>query len=694
MKFSLKSITSNIVPVFLLLVIVLIIIPLPTWLLDFMLVLNISISLIILLMTMYIKSPLEFSIFPSLLLVTTIFRLSLNISSTRLILGNKGDAGQVVYAFGHFVTGNNAVVGFIVFILIAVVQFLVITKGAERVAEVSARFTLDAMPGKQMAIDADLNSGLIDEATAKKRRSDVQRESDFFGAMDGASKFVKGDAIFSIVAAFVNLIGGAVIGLAVEGMDFGSVLSTYSIATVGDGLVSQIPALLISTSMGMIVTRNASEDNLNADMRQQLTSQPRVLCIAGGVMVIAMVIPGFPKLACLMCGALLITCGILLMRSAPAEAEALAAQAAEEQAMEENKQALSEMEYYKDIDNVYKLLNVEPIEMEFGYSLIPLADEASGGTFIERVIIFRKQFALDMGMVFPSIRMRDNQHINPNQYVIKIKGEVVAQNEVLVDHYLALDSGNVTREVDGIDTVEPAFNIPAKWIAEEDKLAADMAGYTLIDPTSVMITHLSEVIRQHAYELLSRQDVKTMLDKLKETSPATVEDIVPSVVSVAYLQKVLSMLLKEGVPIRDLETILETLSDYQHTLKDIDITVEYVRQALKRTITRRFADAGQIRVLTLDTETENKIVAGVKKSEQGSYLALDPVTIQKLMNSLNEQIERVKEVVPSPIVLTSPIVRVYFKKLVDQFIPNITVLSFNEIDNTVQIQAVGNVVIS
>lgn len=694
MKFSLKSITNNIVPVFLLLVIVLIIIPLPTWLLDFMLVLNISISLIILLMTMYIKSPLEFSIFPSLLLVTTIFRLSLNISSTRLILGNKGNAGQVVYAFGHFVTGNNAVVGFIVFILIAVVQFLVITKGAERVAEVSARFTLDAMPGKQMAIDADLNSGLIDEATAKKRRSDVQREADFFGAMDGASKFVKGDAIFSIVAAFVNLIGGAVIGLAVEGMDFGSVLSTYSIATVGDGLVSQIPALLISTSMGMIVTRNASEDNLNADMRQQLTSQPRVLCIAGGVMVIAMVIPGFPKLACLMCGILLITCGILLMRSAPKEAEVLAAQAAEEQAMEENKQALSEMEYYKDIDNVYKLLNVEPIEMEFGYSLIPLADEASGGTFIERVIIFRKQFALDMGMVFPSIRMRDNQHINPNQYVIKIKGEVVAQNEVLVDHYLALDSGNVTREVDGIDTVEPAFNIPAKWIAEEDKLAADMAGYTLIDPTSVMITHLSEVIRQHAYELLSRQDVKTMLDKLKETSPATVEDIVPSVVSVAYLQKVLSMLLKEGVPIRDLETILETLSDYQHTLKDIDITVEYVRQALKRTITRRFADAGQIRVLTLDTETENKIVAGVKKSEQGSYLALDPVTIQKLMNSLNEQIERVREVVPNPIVLTSPIVRVYFKKLVDQFIPNITVLSFNEIDNTVQIQAVGNVVIS
>ena len=692
MHFNLKSLTNNLIPVFLLLVIVLIIIPLPTWLLDFMLVLNISVSLIILLMTMYIKSPLEFSIFPSLLLVTTIFRLSLNISSTRLILGNGGNAGQVVYAFGHFVTGNNTVVGFIVFILIAIVQFLVITKGAERVAEVSARFTLDAMPGKQMAIDADLNSGLIDEATAKKRRSDVQREADFFGAMDGASKFVKGDAIFSIVAAFVNLIGGAIIGLAMNGMDFSTVLSTYSIATVGDGLVSQIPSLLISTSMGMIVTRNASEDNLNTDMRRQMTSQPRVLCIAGGVMILAMVIPGFPKLACLMCGSLLIACGILLMRSVPVT-EAEQASRAEEQAMEENKQALSEMEYYKDIDNVYKLLNVEPIEMEFGYSLIPLADESAGGTLIERVVIFRKQFAIDMGMVFPSIRMRDNQHINPNQYVIKIKGEVVAQNEILVDHYLALDSGNVTKEIDGIDTIEPAFGIPAKWIPEDKKLAADMAGYTLIDPTSVMITHLSEVIKEHAYELLSRQDVKTMLEKLKETSAATVDDIVPSIVSVAYLQKVLCMLLKEGVPIRDLETILETLSDYQNTLKDIDITVEYVRQALKRTITRRFADAGQIRVLTLDTETENKIVAGVKKSEQGSYLALDPVTIQKLMNALNEQIDRVKEVVPNPIILTSPIVRVYFKKLVDQFIPNITVLSFNEIDNTVQIQAVGNVAI-
>jgi flagellar biosynthesis protein FlhA len=349
------------------------------------------------------------------------------------------------------------------------------------------------------------------------------------------------------------------------------------------------------------------------------------------------------------------------------------------------------MEYYKDIDNVYKLLNVEPIEMEFGYSLIPLADESAGGMLIERVVIFRKQFALDMGMVFPSIRMRDNQHINPNQYVIKIKGEIVAQAEVLVDHYLALDSGNVTREIDGIDTVEPAFNIPAKWIHESDKMTADIAGYTLIDPTSVIITHLSEIIKSHAHELLSRQDVKTMLDKLKATNPTVVEDIVPGIVSVQYLQKVLCILLKEGVPIRDLQTILETLADNQHTLKDVDITTEYVRQALKRTITRRFAEGGQIRVLTLDTETENKIVASVKKSEQGSYLAMEPQTIQQLVTSINTQIDKIKDIVSAPIVLTSPIVRIYFKKLIDQFIPNITVLSFNEIDNSVQIQAVGNI---
>jgi len=685
-----KNILNNSVTVFVILAIFLIIIPLPTWLLDMLFVVNIALSLVILLFTMYIKEPLEFSIFPSMLLITTIFRLGLNISSTRLILMNQGNAGQIVASFGQFVMGGNAVIGFIVFILITVVQMLVVTKGAERVAEVTARFTLDAMPGKQMAIDADLNSGIITEDEAKIRRQKIQRESDFFGAMDGASKFVKGDATFSIVAAIVNLLGGAVMGLVFDGMEFMDVLNVYSLATVGDGLCSQVPALFISTSMGMIVTRSASEDTLNSDIKNQMSAQPLVMLIAGGVMLVMMLIPGFPKVQLFVLGAALIALGVVLMRT---QKEAAIRTDAAVQEMEANREALSEMEYYKDIDNVYKLLNVEPIEMEFGYSLIPLADENSGGTLIERVVIFRKQFAMDMGMVFPSVRMTDNQHINPNQYVIKIKGEIVAHAEILMDHYLALDSGSVTKEVDGIDTVEPAFNIPAKWISEQNKLRAEIAGYTLIDPTSVIITHLSEIIKNYSHELLSRQDVKTMLDKLKHTNPTIVEDIVPNIVSPAYLQKVLCLLLKEGVPIRDLQTILETIADNQHNMKDVDITTEYVRQALKRTITRRFSDGGQIRVLTLDTETENKIVASVKKSEQGSYLAMDPQTIQVLIASLNEQIDKVKDVVPMPIVLTSPIVRIYFKKLIDQFIPNVTVLSFSEIDNSVQIQAVGNVTI-
>ena len=682
-----KKILSSAVAIFVILVVVLIIIPLPTGLIDFAIVINIALSLTILLMSMLIKNVLDFSVFPSILLITTLFRLGLNISTTRQILGNAGDAGKVVKTFGEFVIQGNAAVGFIIFIIIVIVQFLVITKGAERVSEVSARFTLDAMPGKQMAIDADLNTGLIDEQEAKRRRADVQREADFFGAMDGASKFVKGDSIMSIVTAFINLIGGVVMGMVMEGMDFSTCISTYTIATIGDGLCSQLPALFISTAMGMIVTRTASETDLNTDVIGQFSRQPIAIMIAGGVVLCLMVIPGFPKPQLFITGVGLIALGFTLNRT-------LSGKSAEDEATEKERQAqeaLSETEYYKDIDNVYKLLSVEPIEMEFGYSLIPLADESAGGTFIERVVIFRKQFAQEMGMVFPSVRMRDNQNINPNKYVIKIKGEAVADGEILIDHYLALDNGSVSQEIDGIDTIEPAFHIPAKWISEDKKIMADIAGYTLIDPTSVMITHLSEIIKSHANELLSRQDVKTMVDKLKETNPAIVEDTVPNVVSIAYLQKVLGNLLKEGVPIRDLQTVLETLSDYSSSLKDIDITTEYVRQALKRTITRRFNDAGQIRVITLDANVENKIVGAVKKSEQGSYLALDPETIQAIVQSLQVQLDKVRDVIPTPIVLTSPIVRVYFKKLIDQFIPNVVVLSFNEIDNSVQIQAVGNI---
>ncbi len=682
-----KRILNNSVAAFVILIVLLIIIPLPTPIIDVMLVINIGLSLTILLTTMYIRKVLDFSIFPSVLLITTLFRLGLNVSTTRQILGNAGNAGKIVQTFGNFVAQGNLGVGFVIFIIIVIVQFLVITKGAERVSEVSARFTLDAMPGKQMAIDADLNSGLIDEQQAKARRAEIQAEANFFGAMDGASKFVKGDSIMSIVTAVINLLGGMIIGLVAEGMDFSTCLQTYTIATIGDGLCSQLPSLLISTSMGMIVTRTSSDNDFNTDVIRQFSNQPRVLMIAGGVLMVLMFIPGFPKITMTVVGIILIALGIILQRKLRAENEVSEV----EREMKQNAEALSEMEYYKDIDNVYKLLNVEPIEMEFGYSLIPLADESSGGTFIERVVIFRKQFAIDMGMVFPSVRMRDNQNINPNQYVIKIKGEAVAQSEILVDHYLALDSGNVTQQIDGIDTIEPAFHIPAKWVSEDKRVMADIAGYTLIDPTSVMITHLSEVIKEHAHELLSRQDVKTMLDKLKETNPSIVEDVIPNVVSVAYLQKVLSLLLKEGVPIRDLQTILETLSDYSSSLKDIDITTEYVRQALKRTITRKFNDAGQIRVLTLDAGIENKIVASVKKSDQGSYLALDPDMIQNIVRATTAQIEKVREVIPSPIILTSPIVRVYFKKLIDQFMPNITVLSFNEIDGTVQIQSVGNI---
>lgn len=679
--------TENITTVFMVVIVLLIIIPLPTWLLDLAFVLNMAISLIILIMTMNIRSALEFSIFPSVLLVTTLIRIALSISSTKLIL-QSGYAGNMVKAFGEFVGGNNLVIGFIVFIIIVLVQFIVITKGSERVAEVAARFTLDAMPGKQMAIDADLNAGIIDENTARTRRSNIQREADFYGSMDGATKFVKGDAIMSIILVFVNIIGGVIIGIVMNGGDFASVMQTYTIATIGDGLVSQVPALMISVATGMIVTRAASEESLNIDFGRQFLSQPRTLMIAGGVLAFLGILPGFPTIQLFVIGGGFIFLGVYLSRTqgqlALAEGLAEAPVAAEGSPQ-------GDLEYYRDIDNVYKLLNVEQIEMEFGYSLLPLVDERSGGSLIERVVIFRKQFAVDMGMVIPSVRMRDNAQINPNQYLIKIKGEEVARGEVLVDHYLALDPGGDLPHVDGIETVEPAFGIPARWISEENRMTADIAGYTLIDPTSVMMTHLTEVLKAHAHELLSRQDIKSILEKLKEQNPTVVEDVVPNVVSVAYLQKVLAMLLKEGVPIRDMATILETLGDYAGSVKDVDIVTEYVRQALKRTITHRFAEGGQLRVITLDAELENRIVGSVKKNDQSSYLAMDPDGIQTIVSSLTNQLDKVRDIIPNPIVLTSPVVRVYFKKLIDQFVPHVTVLSFSEIDGNVQIQAIGNI---
>ncbi|MCH5207879.1 MAG: flagellar biosynthesis protein FlhA [Oscillospiraceae bacterium] len=684
-----KKILGNSMVLFIIFIVLAIIIPLPSWLLDFLIMVNIALSLIILVMTMFIKEALEFSVFPTVLLLSTVFRLSLNISTTRGILSS-GYAGEVIKAFGDFVMGGNAIVGFLIFIIIVLVNFIVITKGSERVSEVAARFTLDAMPGKQMAIDADLNSGLINEEQAKKRRSNIQREADFYGSMDGATKFVKGDAIMSIITTLVNLIGGVIIGMVQNGGDFGTILNTYSLATVGDGLCSQIPSLLISVATGMIVTRAASEDSLIKDLKAQFTEQPFVLLIAGIVVVVMMFIPGFPWYILLMLGIMLISGSIFLNRNKKkmAQLELAERQKAEQAELEKPK---TDNDYYRDIDNVFKLLNVEPIEMEFGYSLLRLVDEKSGGNFIDRVVIFRKQFAMDMGMVIPSVRMTDNPEINPNLYIIKIKGEEVARGEILVDHYLALDSGDVTSQIEGIDTVEPAFGLPAKWISEDKKIMADVAGYTLIDPVSVMITHWSEIMKRYAHELLSRQDVNTMIENVKKTNPIVVEDLIPKVISVGYLQKVLGNLLKESIPVRDMETILETLGDHANVLKDIDIATEYVRQSLKRTITHRFAEANSLRVITLDTQIEDMIVSSVKKNEQGSYLAMPPDIIQSIVAATNNEIDKIKDVIPTVIILTSPVVRIYFKKLTEQFISNITVLSYSEIDAAAQIQAIGNI---
>lgn len=677
------KIFNNIISIFVIVIVALLIVPLSTPILDFMFIMNLALSLVILLLTMYVRETLDLAIFPSLLLVTTLARLALNVSSTRSILSNNGYAGEVVKTFGQFVIRGNVVVGLVIFLIIVLVQFIVITKGAERVSEVSARFTLDAMPGKQMAIDADLSSGMIDEEQARARRLKIQKEADFFGAMDGASKFVKGDAIISIVITVVNLIGGVAIGF-MNGGDFQTVLSTYSISTVGDGLMSQIPALLISVATGMLVTRSTSDADLNTDVIQQFTKQPMVLMIAGAVMPFLILI-GFPPIQVLLIAVTLVGGGLIIYRMEKRQTEEVPEAPA---VMEE---VTSEVDYYKNLDNVYALLTVDPICIEVGYSLLPLVDQNSGGRFMDRIVMLRKQFADELGIVIPPVRMRDSSQINPNQYEVKLKGETVAIGEVLVDHYLALAPGALAPddEIDGIDTVEPAFGMPAKWISDDKRVKAEMAGYTLIDATSVIVTHLSELIRAHAYELLTRQEVKKMLENLKKTNPTIVEETVPSVISQNELQKVLRNLLRESVPISDMETILETLADYAPTVKDSDILTEYVRQALKRTITHRFSEAGQLKVLSLDSEIENKIINSVKKMEGGAYLALDPAIIQKIVASTTKKVEEMRQMVQVPIILTSPIVRVYYKKMLDQFCPNVVVLSFNDVDSSVQIQSLG-----
>lgn len=687
-----KRLLNNAVAVFVIVIVLLLIIPLSPFLLDVMIIINISLSMIILLISMNIKEPLDFSIFPSLLLVTTLFRLGLNVASTRNILTNSGSAGQVIQAFGEFVLQGNVIVGFIIFLIIIFVQFLVITKGAERVAEVAARFTLDAMPGKQMAIDADLSSGLINEQQARERREKIQREADFYGAMDGATKFVKGDAIMALVITAVNLIGGAAIGMIQGGMGISEVLSVYSIATVGDGLVSQLPALLISTATGMIVTRAVSEGSLNEDVTKQFLAQPRTMMITGFFLLVLTLVPGMPVFQLVVVALILIFGGLYLSRKMQKEAEAFAAGMAADAKKEEAPQ--TEEDYYKDINNVYSLIGVEPIEMEFGYSLIPLVDESSGGKMLNRIVIFRRQYAQEMGFVIPSVRLRDSSSLNTNQYLIKVKGEEVARGEILVDHYLALEPASPSGEIDGIETIEPAYGIPSKWILPENKEMAEIYGYTVIDPLSVMLTHLSETIKKHAYELLTRQEVVQLVDSLKKTSAELVEETIPNVVSYGNFQKILVALLKEGIPIKDLETILETVSDCAASGIDINSIIEQVRTALKRTITRKFCTGGQMRVLTLDAELEKKMVESMTKSEQSVYLALSPEIMQHVVEQIGEELKKFNELSQDPIILTSQVIRIYVYRMLEPFYPGIYVLAFNEISSNIQIQAIGNITAS
>ena len=595
----------------------------------------------------------------------------------------------------------------IIYMIIVLMQFIVITKGAERVSEVAARFTLDAMPGKQMAIDADLNSGLINEQQAKIRREKIQREADFYGSMDGATKIVKGDSVMSLITTAINLIGGSIIGLLQSGQDIGTVLNTYSIATVGDGLVGQIPSLLISTATGMIVTRAVSEGSLNEDVSKQFMGQPTAIMISGIVIAVLTVIPGMPVIQLVIISLGLIGGGYYLSRRLRAEPglamvgafagggeSGMAPEAQEEAVQEEAARPVSEEEYFKDVNNVYTLLSVEAIEMEFGYSLIPLVDESVGGRLINRIIIFRRQYAQDMGFVIPSIRLRDSSGLNTNQYCIKIKGEEVAKGEILVDYYLALEPENPEKEIDGIETIEPAYGIPSRWIRPEDRELAEIYGYTVIDPLSVLVTHLSEVVKQHAHELITRQEVIHLVENIKKTSPELVEEAFPNVVGYGLFQKILTSLLKEGVPIKDLETIIETImetiSDTGLPIKDVDGMIENIRAALKRTITRMYCEDGSMKVITMDAELERTMVGCLSKGERGYYLALSPDVLQSLVNQVTVQLKKFSGLSQSPVILTSQVMRVHFYRLIDQFYPNVRVLSFNEISNNVQIQSIGS----
>jgi flagellar biosynthesis protein FlhA len=661
-------------------IVVMMVIPLPSELLDLLLILNISLALTILLVSMYTKEALQFSIFPTVLLITTLFRLALNVSTTRNILSH-ADGGKVIEAFGSFVVGGNQVVGFVVFLILVVIQFIVITKGSERVAEVAARFTLDAMPGKQMSIDADLNAGMITEAEARARRKKIEDEADFYGAMDGASKFVKGDAIAGIIIFIVNIIGGFIIGMVIHDLSFAESASRFTTMSVGDALVSQIPALLISTATGIIVTRATSGDGLGEDISNQLFSYPRLLLIvAGGITLLGLLTP-IGLLPVVPVAGLLGFAGWKMNKKQKVEQE--------ETAQQEEEQQIEEV---RSPESVVNLLQVDPIEFEFGYGLIPLADAKQGGDLLDRVIMIRRQIALELGIVVPVIRIRDNIQLRPNEYIIKIKGNQVAKGEILLDHYLAMSPGFEDDAVVGIETVEPAFGLPALWVTEENKEIAELSGYTVVDPPSVVATHLTEVIKRHAHELLGRQETRSLIDNVRETAPVLVDELIPGTLSIGDVQKVLQKLLREKVSIRNLPVILEALADHAVYTKDPDVLTEYVRQALSRQLTLQYTEPGQpLRVITAGPGLEKAISERIEQSEQGTYLAMDPETSQRIYQSMSAEVSKMVNAGQQPIILASPAIRMYLRQLMERMMPDVPVLSYSELEPHVEVQSVGMV---
>ncbi len=668
------------VALYLLCAFIFLIVPIPSGILDVALALNMSIAFAVLFNTMFAKEVLDMSFFPTLLLFTTIFRISLNVSSTRLILST-GSPGNVVETFGQFVGGGDLIMGTIVFIILIIIQFMVINKGSERVAEVTARFTLDAMPGKQMAIDADLNTGAITDEEAKALRAKIQEESSFFGSMDGAVKYVKGDATAGLIITFVNIIGGIAMGMLRQGLDFNAAITKYTILTIGDGLVSQIPSLLISLSTGILVTKGSKEADFGTVLVSQLFGMPKAMYFVGGVICFLGIVTPLNAILFLAIGLLFIVCGRIVANNIEVAKTERSVETEEEEAEEIRKP-----------ENVSTLLQVDPIELEFGYGIIPLADVNQGGDLLDRVVMIRRQVALELGMVVPIIRLRDNIQLNPNQYIIKIKGIQVSEGEILFDHYMAMNPGFVEEEISGIPTVEPSFHLPAKWITESQRERAESLGYTVVDPPSIIATHLTEIIRQHISELLTRQDVQNLVNNIKETNPSLVDELTPKLLGLGEIQKVLQNLLKEGISIRDLLSIFETLADHATVTRDTDVLTEYVRQSLKRAISAKyFAPNEATSVVTLDPKIEQEIMNSVKQTEQGAYLTLDPDRIKKIMDSVGEETEKLENLGKNPIVITSPIVRMYFKKLTEDYYPDLIVVSYNEIDTNVELQSVGMV---